>query len=55
MGAPTFASSHAAARLGPGCDYVHVYVDDHSRVGFAQIYPDESGASVTDFLQAVRV
>ena len=32
---------------------MHVCVDDHSRVGFAQIYPDETGASVTDFLQAV--
>ena len=38
---------------GAGWDYVHVCVDDHSRVGFAQIYPDETGASVTDFLQAV--
>ena len=37
---------------GAGWDYVHVCVDDHSRVGFAQIYPDETGASVTDFLQA---
>ena len=31
---------------GAGWDYVHVCIDDHSRVGFAQIYPDETGASV---------
>ena len=37
---------------GAGCDYVHVCADDHSRIGFVQIYPDETGASVTAFLQA---
>ena len=38
---------------GAGCDYAHVCVDDHSRVSFAQIYPDETGDSGTAFLQAV--
>ena len=38
---------------GAGWDFVHVCIDDHSRVGFAQIYPDETGESVTDFLEAV--
>ena len=38
---------------GAGWDDVHVGVDDHSRVGFAQIYPDETGDSVTAFLEAV--
>ena len=32
---------------------MHVGIDDHSRVGFAQIYPDETGDSVTAFLEAV--
>ena len=38
---------------GAGWDYVHVGIDDHSRIGFAQIYPDETGDSVTAFLEAV--
>ena len=37
---------------GAGWDYVHVCIDDHSRVGFAQIYPDETDATVTVFLRA---
>ena len=37
---------------GAGWDYVHVCIDDHSRIGFAQISPDETGATVTAFLQA---
>ena len=37
---------------GAGWDYVHVCIDDHSRVGFAQIHPDETGATVTVFLRA---
>ena len=32
---------------------MHVCVDDHSRVGFAQIYPDETGDSVTAPLETV--
>jgi len=34
-----------------GWDYVHVAVDDHSRVAFAEILPDETGASVAAFTQ----
>ena len=37
---------------GAGCDDLHVCIDDHSRIGFAQISPDETGASVTAFPQA---
>ena len=37
---------------GAGWDDVHVFIDDHSRIGFAQISPDETGASVTAFVQA---
>ena len=37
---------------GANWDDVHVCVDDHSRVGFAQIYPDETGTTVTVFLRA---
>lgn len=34
---------------GQGWDYVHVAVDDHSRLAFAEIWPDETAASVTAF------
>ena len=37
---------------GAGWDYVHVCIDDHSRVGFVQIHPDETSHSVTAFLEA---
>lgn len=35
---------------GIGCDYVHVAIDDHSRIAFSAIYPDETRASVLHFL-----
>ena len=34
-----------------GTDYVHVAVDDASRLAFVQVYPDERGDSATRFLQ----
>jgi len=34
-----------------GWDYVHVAIDDHSRLAFAEILPDETGASVAVFTQ----
>jgi len=37
---------------GVGWDYVHVAVDDHSRLAFSAIHADERGASVTDFLRS---
>ena len=35
-----------------GWEYVHVAVDDHSRIAFSDIYPNEQGASVAHFLTA---
>lgn len=35
-----------------GWDYVFVAVDDHSRVAFTQVYPDESRHSVGALLRA---
>ena len=35
---------------GIGCEYVHVAIDDHSRIAFSAIYPDETRASVLHFL-----
>ncbi len=37
---------------GIGAEYVHVAIDDHSRIAFSAIYPDETRASVLHFLQA---
>ena len=31
---------------GAGWEYVHVAIDDHSRIAFSAIYPDETQASV---------
>ena len=39
---------------GAGWEYVHVAIDDHSRIAFSAIYPDQKHGSVVDFLhQAV--
>ena len=37
---------------GAGWEVAHVAIDDHSRVGFVQMHPDEKRASVVAFLQA---
>ena len=37
---------------GVGWEYVHVCIDDHSRLGFADIMPDEKKASAIAFLEA---
>jgi transposase InsO family protein len=34
-----------------GWDYVHVAIDDHSRISYAQILPDEQGDSAAVFLR----
>lgn len=45
-----------------GWDYVHVAIDDHSRVAYAEIFPDETAASVVastthalDFFEAAGI
>lgn len=35
---------------GIGYDYVHVAVDDHSRLGYAEVLPDEKGPTCAEFL-----
>jgi len=37
---------------GSGWEYVHIAIDDHSRIAFSAIYPDEKRASAIDFLHA---
>jgi transposase InsO family protein len=45
----------AGASEGAGWDYVHLAIDDHSRVAFGTIEPDERGVSACRaLLQAVR-
>jgi transposase InsO family protein len=34
-----------------GCDYVHAVVDDHSRLAYAEIHPDERAVTATAFLE----
>lgn len=36
---------------GPGYDYVHSLVDDHSRLAYSEILPDEKGATCVAFLE----
>ena len=36
---------------GAGWDFVHVAVDDHSRIAFSAIFPDETAASAAAFLE----
>jgi len=37
---------------GAGWEVAHVAIDDHSRVGFVQMYPDEKKLSTVQFLKA---
>ena len=38
-----------------GFDYVHAAIDDHSRVAYAEIHPDETGATCAGFLERAAV
>jgi len=40
----------ARNELRSGYDYVHIAVDDFSRVGFAEVFPDQQGGSAATFL-----
>jgi len=42
--------SEAVRGRGIGFDYVHVAVDDHSRLAYAEVLPDEKGPSCAGFL-----
>ena len=37
---------------GIGCEFVHVAIDDHSRIAFSQILPDQKQTSAIAFLRA---
>lgn len=42
--------SRANKRLRVGFDYVHSLVDDHSRLAYSEVLPDEKGTTCADFL-----
>lgn len=39
---------------GAGWEFLHIAIDDHSRLAFAQLFPDESARSAIAFLHAAR-
>ena len=43
-------TGHSSSR-GVGWEFVHVCIDDHSRVAFCDIFPDEKGDSAVAFLK----
>ena len=45
------ARNHTAGHARVGFDYVHVAVDDHSRLAFGEVHPDERGATCAGFLK----
>jgi transposase InsO family protein len=40
-----------SAETRVGYDFVHAIVDDHSRLAYAELHPDEKAATVTGFLE----
>lgn len=46
------ATRDKAGRGKPGWEYVHVAIDDHSRVAFSDIFPDEKKQSAVAHLKA---
>lgn len=46
------SNRRASKRGGAGWEYVHVCIDDASRIAFSQIMPDEKARSAVRFLQA---
>ena len=48
----TGQSTQRSRRSGPGWEYVHVCIDDASRLSFTQIHPDERAVSAVAHLKA---
>ena len=44
-------STGAKKRARIGFDYIHSVVDDHTRLAYSEIHPDEQGATVTAFFE----
>jgi hypothetical protein len=51
----TFTDAHGHKRKTVGFEYVHIAIDDHSRLAYAGVLPDEKALTVAGFLRrAVR-
>lgn len=50
LGRETAPRSHGQKTQRIGYDYVHAAVDDHSRLAYAEVLPDEKGATCAGFL-----
>ena len=48
---PHGGKSYAQRKTKPGYDYVHSMVDDHSRLAYSEVLPDEKGPTCEAFLQ----
>lgn len=51
-GRRTGQSTQRSKRAGPGWEYVHVCVDDASRLAFSQVHPDEKAVSAVAHLHS---
>ncbi|MBV8065060.1 MAG: IS481 family transposase [Actinobacteria bacterium] len=48
---PTFTDNHGHRRTTVGWEYVHIAIDDHSRLAYAEVLPDETAATAIGFLR----
>jgi len=49
-GSDSDAHRHRDRHAPPGWDYMHAAVDDHSRLAYAEVHPDERGTTAAAFL-----
>jgi transposase InsO family protein len=47
----TYTDLEGRRRGAKGWDYVHVAIDDHSRLAYAEVLPDETAATAAGFLR----
>jgi transposase len=48
---PTFTDKHGHRRTTVGWEYVHIAIDDHSRLAYVEVLPDEKSATAVAFLR----
>jgi transposase InsO family protein len=48
---PTFTDAHGKRRNTVGWDYVHIAIDDATRLAYAEVLPDEKATTVVAFLR----
>src|SRR5437588_651384 len=47
----TFTDKHGLRRRTVGWEYVHIAIDDHSRLAYAEVLPDEKATTAAAFLR----